>query len=233
MLGCFDRISKSRKVNRIPRVIEQSGQRANSHRANRDPSTLVLDPSPASVPPIFLTLMSPLLGFKIDQKRQPFSPSPHSRFGNDEAFLRSAPMWDLVLNWYAKARLGPWSLGSGRNEMSSMFEWDVKVLIFNDAEHIYKVVYECPGVRRCECRSGRKARQPEFIAFYVDLRATQGRGVFVAFAKATRDGSSWEMALDDQAAIKSLSQVVGGWAAWPVFLQACWKCLPRRTGSIC
>ncbi len=48
----------------------------------------------------------------------------------------------------------------------------------------------------------RKTRQPEYIAFYVDPRATQGQGIFVAFAKATRDGNSWKMALDDQGAIK-------------------------------
>lgn len=48
----------------------------------------------------------------------------------------------------------------------------------------------------------RKTRQPEYIAFYVDPRATQGQGIFVAFAKATRDGSSWKMALDDAGAIK-------------------------------
>jgi hypothetical protein len=48
----------------------------------------------------------------------------------------------------------------------------------------------------------RKTRQPEYIAFYVDPRATQGQGIFLAFAKATRDGSSWKMALDDQGAIK-------------------------------
>ncbi len=48
----------------------------------------------------------------------------------------------------------------------------------------------------------RKTRQPEYIAFYVDPRATQGQGIFVAFAKATRDGGSWKMALDDQGAIE-------------------------------
>jgi len=48
----------------------------------------------------------------------------------------------------------------------------------------------------------RKTRQPEYIAFYVDPRETQGQGILVAFAKATRDGSSWKMALDDQGAIK-------------------------------
>ena len=48
----------------------------------------------------------------------------------------------------------------------------------------------------------RKTRQPEYIAFYVDPRATQGQGIFVAFAKATRNGSSWKMALDDDGAIK-------------------------------
>ena len=48
----------------------------------------------------------------------------------------------------------------------------------------------------------RKTRQPEYIAFYVDPRAIQGQGIFVAFAKATRDGSSWKMALDDDGAIK-------------------------------
>lgn len=48
----------------------------------------------------------------------------------------------------------------------------------------------------------RKTRQTEYIAFYVDPRATQGQGIFVAFAKATRDGSSWKMALDDQGAIE-------------------------------
>jgi len=48
----------------------------------------------------------------------------------------------------------------------------------------------------------RKTRQPEYVAFYVDPRATQQQGIFVAFAKATRDGSSWKMALDDQGAIK-------------------------------
>lgn len=49
---------------------------------------------------------------------------------------------------------------------------------------------------------GRKNRQPDYIAFYVDPRATQGQGIFVAFAKATRDGSSWKMALDDAGAIR-------------------------------
>lgn len=48
----------------------------------------------------------------------------------------------------------------------------------------------------------RKTRQPEYIAFYVDPRATQGQGIFVAFAKATRDGNSWKMALDGQGAIR-------------------------------
>ncbi|WP_263357975.1 hypothetical protein [Acidicapsa ligni] len=48
----------------------------------------------------------------------------------------------------------------------------------------------------------RNTRQPEYIAFYVDPRATQGQGIFVAFAKATRDGNSWKMALDDTGAIK-------------------------------
>jgi hypothetical protein len=48
----------------------------------------------------------------------------------------------------------------------------------------------------------RKTRQPEYIAFYVDPRATQGQGIFVVFAKATRDGRSWKMALEDQGAIK-------------------------------
>lgn len=48
----------------------------------------------------------------------------------------------------------------------------------------------------------RKTRRPAYIAFYVDPRATQGQGIFVAFAKATRDGGSWKMALDDQGAIK-------------------------------
>jgi hypothetical protein len=48
----------------------------------------------------------------------------------------------------------------------------------------------------------RKTRQPEYIAFYVDPRATQGQGIFVAFAKSTRNGSSWKMALDDDGAIK-------------------------------
>jgi len=45
----------------------------------------------------------------------------------------------------------------------------------------------------------RKTRRPEYIAFYVDPRATQGQGIFVAFAKARSDGSSWKMALDDEA----------------------------------
>jgi hypothetical protein len=49
---------------------------------------------------------------------------------------------------------------------------------------------------------GRKTRQPEYIAFYVDPRATQGQGIFVAFAKARRDGVSWKMALDDDGAIR-------------------------------
>ncbi len=48
----------------------------------------------------------------------------------------------------------------------------------------------------------RKTRQTEYIAFYVDPRAAQGQGIFVAFAKTTRDGSSWKMALDDDGAIK-------------------------------
>ncbi len=48
----------------------------------------------------------------------------------------------------------------------------------------------------------RKTRQPEYIAFYVDPRATQGQGIFVAFAKARRDGVSWKMALDDDGAIR-------------------------------
>ena len=48
----------------------------------------------------------------------------------------------------------------------------------------------------------RKTRQPEYIAFYVDPRATQGQGIFVAFAKARRDGASWKMALDDDGAIR-------------------------------
>ena len=60
----------------------------------------------------------------------------------------------------------------------------------------------------------RKTRQPEYIAFYVDPRATQGQGIFVAFAKARRDGVSWKMALDDDGAIESLLRVAGGWVAW-------------------
>jgi hypothetical protein len=48
----------------------------------------------------------------------------------------------------------------------------------------------------------RNTRRPEYIAFYVDPRATQGQGIFVAFAKATNDGGSWKMALDDDGAIK-------------------------------
>jgi hypothetical protein len=48
----------------------------------------------------------------------------------------------------------------------------------------------------------RKTRQPEYIAFYVDPRATQGQGIFVAFAKSRRDGASWKMALDDDGAIR-------------------------------
>ena len=48
----------------------------------------------------------------------------------------------------------------------------------------------------------RKTRRPEYIAFYVDPRATQGQAIFVAFAKARSDGGSWKMALDDEGAIK-------------------------------
>ena len=48
----------------------------------------------------------------------------------------------------------------------------------------------------------RKTRQPEYIAFYVDPRAIQGQGIFVAFAKARKDGASWKMALDDDGAIR-------------------------------
>jgi hypothetical protein len=48
----------------------------------------------------------------------------------------------------------------------------------------------------------RKTRQPEYIAFYVDPRSTQGQGIFVAFAKAVRNGNSWKMALDNEGAIK-------------------------------
>ena len=48
----------------------------------------------------------------------------------------------------------------------------------------------------------RKTRRPEYVAFYVDPRATQGQGIFVAFAKARSDGGSWKMALDDDGAIK-------------------------------
>lgn len=48
----------------------------------------------------------------------------------------------------------------------------------------------------------RKTRQPEYIAFYVDPRATQGQGIFVAFVKATRVGNSWKMAINDQSVIK-------------------------------
>lgn len=48
----------------------------------------------------------------------------------------------------------------------------------------------------------RKTRQPEYIAFYVDPRAVPGQGIFVAFAKARRDGVSWKMALDDDGAIR-------------------------------
>lgn len=48
----------------------------------------------------------------------------------------------------------------------------------------------------------RKTRRPEYVAFYVDPRATQGQGIFVAFAKATNDGGSWKMALDDDGAIR-------------------------------
>ena len=49
---------------------------------------------------------------------------------------------------------------------------------------------------------GRKTRQPEYVAFYVDPRATQGQGIFVAFAKSRSDGGSWKMSLDDDGAIK-------------------------------
>jgi len=48
----------------------------------------------------------------------------------------------------------------------------------------------------------RKTRQPEYIAFYVDPRAIQGQGIFVAFAKARSDGGSWKMSLDNDGAIK-------------------------------
>lgn len=48
----------------------------------------------------------------------------------------------------------------------------------------------------------RNTRRPEYIAFYVDPRAIQGQGIFVAFAKARSDGGSWKMSLDDDGAIK-------------------------------
>lgn len=48
----------------------------------------------------------------------------------------------------------------------------------------------------------RKTRKPAYIAFYVDPRAAQDQGIFIAFAKTTRDGKSWKMALDSDGAMK-------------------------------
>lgn len=43
----------------------------------------------------------------------------------------------------------------------------------------------------------RKTRQPAYIAFEVDPRATSDRAIFIAFIKTMRSGNSWKAALDE------------------------------------
>jgi hypothetical protein len=47
----------------------------------------------------------------------------------------------------------------------------------------------------------RETRQPEYIAFNVDPRATQWQGIFIAFVHATSDGNSEKMVLDGEGAM--------------------------------
>lgn len=43
----------------------------------------------------------------------------------------------------------------------------------------------------------RKTRQPAYIAFQVDPRATSDRAIFIAFIKTMRSGNAWKAALDE------------------------------------
>ncbi len=43
----------------------------------------------------------------------------------------------------------------------------------------------------------RKTRQPAYIAFEVDPRATSDRPIFIAFIKTMRSGNAWKAALDE------------------------------------
>jgi len=43
----------------------------------------------------------------------------------------------------------------------------------------------------------RKTRQPAYIAFKVDPRATSDRGIFIAFIKTMRSGNSWKAVPDE------------------------------------
>ncbi|MGH9513348.1 MAG: hypothetical protein ACRD2U_14545 [Terriglobales bacterium] len=59
----------------------------------------------------------------------------------------------------------------------------------------------------------RKTRQPAYIAFEVDPRATSDRGIFIAFIKTMRSGNSWKAALDEDAQWKSRLRVARNGAA--------------------
>lgn len=47
------------------------------------------------------------------------------------------------------------------------------------------------------------ANPEHYEGTHVDPRAIPGQGIFVAFAKARKDGASWKMALDDDGAIRA------------------------------
>lgn len=48
----------------------------------------------------------------------------------------------------------------------------------------------------------REAGQPEFMTFSVDPRAARDQGIFIGFARTTKNGDSWEMELDKKSTFR-------------------------------